>query len=437
MNPLTQVKRTQVINQKEAALGLSEDASWHAKFRGSAYVFVGGVPFDLTEGDLLAVFAQYGEVVDVNLVRDKATGKSKGFAFVAYEDQRSTVLSVDNLNGAKVLGRIIRVDHVEKYKKKEEEDDEELQKKREERGVCYAFQKGECNRGDACKYSHDEQRNANTGWGSKEDDPKWEHDRHRGPQNKGESRGVCYAFQKGECSRGDTCRFSHDEQVAVQGRGVCYAFQKGECSRVASCRFSHDEQRNANTDRGSREDSNARRQHDHDPPKSHKNFPDRTKEEARSGDRDGQSSRSELYRDRDSRTRYGDRDTKDRDRNMQEKSPERSRGDRQRGDDRGREDRSDTKDRDRNGHEKSPERSRGDRQRGDDRGREDRSDVKDRDRNGYEKSPERPRGDRQRGDDRRREDRSESKRSRHDRDSGVRYERRGDEEEERYRKSRR
>ncbi|KAF7068892.1 hypothetical protein CFC21_074599 [Triticum aestivum] len=253
MNPLTQVKRTQVINQKEAALGLSEDASWHAKFRGSAYVFVGGVPFDLTEGDLLAVFAQYGEVVDVNLVRDKATGKSKGLAFVAYEDQRCTVLAVDNLNGAKVLGRIIRVDHVEKYKKKEEKDEKELQKKREERGVCYAFQKGECNRGNACKYSHDEQRNANTGWGSKEDDPKWEHDRHRGPQNKGESRGICYAFQKGECSQGDSCRFSHDEQ------------------------------RNANTDRGSREDSNARRQHDHDPPKSHKNFADRNKEEARSG----------------------------------------------------------------------------------------------------------------------------------------------------------
>ncbi|KAF7075895.1 hypothetical protein CFC21_080627 [Triticum aestivum] len=404
MNPLTQVKRTQVINQKEAALGLSEDASWHAKFRGSAYVFVGGVPFDLTEGDLLAVFAQYGEVVDVNLVRDKATGKSKGFAFVAYEDQRSTVLAVDNLNGAKVLGRIIRVDHVEKYKKKEEEDEEELQKKREERGVCYAFQKGECNRGDACKYSHDEQRNANTGWGSKEDDPKWEHDRHRGPQNKGESRGICYAFQKGECSRGDSCRFSHDEQVAVQGRGVCYAFQKGECSRGASCRFSHDEQRNANTDRGSREDSSARRQHDHDPPKRHKNFPDRNKEEARSGDRDGQTSRSELCRDRDSRSRHGDRDTKESDRNRHEKSPERSRGDRQRGDDRGREERSDTRDRDRDRREKSPERSRGDRQRGDDRGIE---------------------------------ERSESKRSRHDRDSGGRYERRSDEEEERYRKSRR
>lgn len=32
--------------------------------------------------------------MDVNLVRDKGTGKSKGFAFIAYEDQRSTTLAV-------------------------------------------------------------------------------------------------------------------------------------------------------------------------------------------------------------------------------------------------------------------------------------------------------------------------------------------------------
>lgn len=58
MNPLTLVKRIQKINSKEAALGISDEASWHAKYKGSAYVFVGGIPFDLTEGDLLAVFAQ-------------------------------------------------------------------------------------------------------------------------------------------------------------------------------------------------------------------------------------------------------------------------------------------------------------------------------------------------------------------------------------------
>jgi hypothetical protein len=63
----------------------------------------------------------------------------------------------DNLNGARVVGRIIKVDHVGDYKRKLEEDEEEKQRKREERGVCYAFQRGECNRGADCKFSHDEE----------------------------------------------------------------------------------------------------------------------------------------------------------------------------------------------------------------------------------------------------------------------------------------
>ena len=62
--------------------------------------------------------------MDVNLPRDKETGKTKGFGFLMYEDQRSTILAVDNLNGAKVLDRTLRVDHVKDYKqpKKKGED---------------------------------------------------------------------------------------------------------------------------------------------------------------------------------------------------------------------------------------------------------------------------------------------------------------------------
>ncbi|CAD7704280.1 unnamed protein product, partial [Ostreobium quekettii] len=121
MNPLTQIKNTQKATRREWALGIGDSASWHARFAHSAYVFAGGLNYELTEGDLLAVFAQYGEVVDVNLVTDRETGRSRGFAFVAYEDQRSTVLAVDNLSGARVAGRTIRVEHVDKYKMKQKE----------------------------------------------------------------------------------------------------------------------------------------------------------------------------------------------------------------------------------------------------------------------------------------------------------------------------
>lgn len=54
--------------------------------------------------------------MDLNMPRDKETGKPRGFGFLMYEDQRSTVLAVDNLNGAKVLEKTLRVDHVKNYK---------------------------------------------------------------------------------------------------------------------------------------------------------------------------------------------------------------------------------------------------------------------------------------------------------------------------------
>lgn len=60
----------------------------------------------------------------LNLVRDKETGKSRGFAFLKYEDQRSTDLAVDNLGGATVLGRVLRVDHV-RYKRRDDEGTED------------------------------------------------------------------------------------------------------------------------------------------------------------------------------------------------------------------------------------------------------------------------------------------------------------------------
>jgi len=78
---------------------------------------------------------RYGEVVDINLPRDKETGKTKGFGFLMYEDQRSTILAVDNLNGANVLDRTLRVDHVKKYKQGKVKDEDGEWKERDEQSL--------------------------------------------------------------------------------------------------------------------------------------------------------------------------------------------------------------------------------------------------------------------------------------------------------------
>jgi len=117
MNPLTQTRNQMKLNERELEMGLAGTKnSWHQEYKDSAWVFMGGLPFQLTEGDVICMFSQYGEVVHINLIRDHTSGKSKGFGFLCYEDQRSTILAVDNLNGFKLLNRMIRVDHIHQYK---------------------------------------------------------------------------------------------------------------------------------------------------------------------------------------------------------------------------------------------------------------------------------------------------------------------------------
>ncbi|TKA62417.1 hypothetical protein B0A49_08995 [Cryomyces minteri] len=118
---MNSIRQIQALNARELEAGVTPEASWHADYRDTAYVYVGGLPFELSEGDVIAIFSQFGEPVHVNLVRDEETGKSKGFAFLKYEDQRSTDLAVDNLGGATVMGRVLRVDHT-RYKRKDGEE---------------------------------------------------------------------------------------------------------------------------------------------------------------------------------------------------------------------------------------------------------------------------------------------------------------------------
>jgi RNA-binding motif protein, X-linked 2 len=115
------IRQTQALNQRELDNCIPPEASWHRDYADTAFIYIGGLDPELSEGDIVTIFSQYGEPVYINLVRDKETGVSKGFAFLKYEDQRSCDLAVDNLGGASVRGRLLRVDHA-RYKPHENED---------------------------------------------------------------------------------------------------------------------------------------------------------------------------------------------------------------------------------------------------------------------------------------------------------------------------
>lgn len=131
---MNQIREIQRINEEELSRGIAgTPGSWHAKYSKSAWVYVGGLDVKLSEGDVLAVLSEYGEIEDLHLIREESTGKSKGFCFCKYEDNRSCVLAVDNLCGFNLLGRSMRVDHVENYRlpKNLQEKETELQKRLE------------------------------------------------------------------------------------------------------------------------------------------------------------------------------------------------------------------------------------------------------------------------------------------------------------------
>ncbi|KAI9172350.1 RNA-binding motif protein, X-linked [Paramyrothecium foliicola] len=118
---MNKIRAIQDLNKKEIEHGITPNASWHVDYRDTAYIYFGGLPYELSEGDVITIFSQFGEPTFLKLARDKESGKSKGFGWLKYEDQRSTDLAVDNLGGAQIGGRLISVDHA-RYKARDDED---------------------------------------------------------------------------------------------------------------------------------------------------------------------------------------------------------------------------------------------------------------------------------------------------------------------------
>jgi len=71
-------------------------------------LFVGNLPFDVTETDLRALFKNYGDIEEVRLVNDRV-GKSRGFGFVEMRDSEAAERAKSAVDGIQLGGRRLRV----------------------------------------------------------------------------------------------------------------------------------------------------------------------------------------------------------------------------------------------------------------------------------------------------------------------------------------
>ncbi len=74
----------------------------------SKKIYVGNLSYQTTEGDLSTLFEQVGQVDSVNVITDRDTGRSKGFAFVEMSNEDADK-AITQLNGTEVNGRTLTV----------------------------------------------------------------------------------------------------------------------------------------------------------------------------------------------------------------------------------------------------------------------------------------------------------------------------------------
>lgn len=72
-------------------------------------LFVGNLSFEVTENELQDLFSQHGTVTEANLMLDRATGRSRGFAFVTMATDEAAAAAIGALNGFQVKGRALTV----------------------------------------------------------------------------------------------------------------------------------------------------------------------------------------------------------------------------------------------------------------------------------------------------------------------------------------
>ncbi len=76
----------------------------------SKKLFVGSLSWDTNDDGLRAAFEQFGEVAEAIVIKDRMSGRSRGFGFVTFEDGDAADRAIAELNNTELDGRAIKVD---------------------------------------------------------------------------------------------------------------------------------------------------------------------------------------------------------------------------------------------------------------------------------------------------------------------------------------
>ena len=72
-------------------------------------LFVGNIPYGMSEEDLREVFEEFGAISSCKLILDRETGRSRGFGFVEYNSDDEAQAAIDGLNNKDVQGKVLVV----------------------------------------------------------------------------------------------------------------------------------------------------------------------------------------------------------------------------------------------------------------------------------------------------------------------------------------
>jgi RNA recognition motif-containing protein len=72
-------------------------------------LYVGNLPYQVTEEELRRIFGSYGAVKSATVITDRFTGRSKGFGFVEMDSRAAAITAIESLHCKELQGRVVQV----------------------------------------------------------------------------------------------------------------------------------------------------------------------------------------------------------------------------------------------------------------------------------------------------------------------------------------